>query len=162
MFTRTLAGLAIATCLALSTGPASAQDDEAARLAAAEAYVALPAVQRMIEGTLDPDALIAQFRATVPAADQLTEAQFRILATIASEEIGAIQPQMMETMRDQAAETFTLAEIEALTAFYGSPEGEAILGKTGPFMQSYMQALGPTLKATMRTISERIQSEIMP
>jgi hypothetical protein len=152
---------AVAACLALAAGPGAAQD-EAARMAAAEAYVALPAVQQMIEGTLDPDALIAQFRATVPVADQLTEEQFETLARIATEEIGAIRPQMMETMRDQAAETFTLAELEALTAFYASPEGASILGKTGPFMRSYMQALSPTLQETMRTISERIQAEIMP
>ena len=162
MFTKTLASLATAACLALAPTGASAQDDEEARHAAAEAYVALPAVQEMIEGTLDPDALVAQFRATVPVADQLSESQFRTLAEIASEEIGAIRPQMTETMRDQAAETFTLAELEALSAFYGSPEGESILGKTGPFMQSYMRALGPTLQTTMRTISERIQNEITP
>jgi len=162
MFTKTLASLATAAFLALAASAAFARDDDEARRAAAETYVALPAVREMIAGTLDPDALVAQFRATVPVADQLTESQFRTLAEIATEEIGAIRPQMMETMRDQAAETFTLAELEALVAFYGSPEGEAILGKTGPFMQEYMRALGPTLQTTMRTISERIQSEIMP
>jgi hypothetical protein len=49
---------------------------------------------------------------------------------------------------------FTLAEIDALSKFYGSPEGKSIIKKFG----SYMADMMPVIQSeTMKAISKKLQ-----
>lgn len=145
-----LAAALLAAALAL---PALAQDDPEARRAAAQRYMQSEAQQRMIEQTLSPDALVAQIGAMTPGLD---DAAIRQIAAVASEELAPLLPKLEAAMVDAAVETFTVAEIEALDAFYRTPEGIAIAAKMQPFMQRALGALGPDLQQAQMRIMQRV------
>jgi hypothetical protein len=72
---------------------------------------------------------------------------------VVAEEMAAIRPALEEAMAKAAAVTFSLAEIEALTAFHATEEGASILAKTARFDAAYMEAASDALStATERAM----------
>jgi hypothetical protein len=121
-----------------------------ARLDAARIYVEGPAMAEMFDQMFSGDALQAQMRMMVPTdVDQST---LERMTTILSEELAAIRPEMTAAMVEAAADTFTLAELQAANAFYETPAGRGMASKTSAFQVEVMPALSPT----MQKLQERI------
>ena len=147
-----LRSISIALCLLAV--PALAQDADSAKLEAARAYVATDAQQTVIRQVASPEVIAAQLSAQFP---QFTPEQVSQLSVIASEELGPMMKEMEEVMVQAVAETFTLKEIEAITAFYSTPEGLALANKTGPLMQAVFSQVGPQMQAAQQRIAQRTQ-----
>ena len=145
-----LAALLLAT-------PALAQDDMEAKLEAARAYVQSPAQQVIIEGIASPETVAAQLTASFP---EMTPEQVELASRISAEELEPMLQQMEEAMIESVAEVFTLEEIEAITAFYETPEGLALATKTGSLMQASFSRIGPQMQAAQQRIAQRL-SEAM-
>jgi hypothetical protein len=93
---------------------------------------------------------------------QLDDEGTRTLAGIVDEEFGEVRPELEEAMTAAAADAFTMEELEALNEFYASEEGQSIAQKTTPFMQSFYQEIGPTLRQTQEEIAMRAQEALAP
>ncbi|OSP56602.1 DUF2059 domain-containing protein [Pseudoruegeria sp. SK021] len=146
-------------CLAtvLMAGPglgvAFAQgEDMAALRAAAESYISSPGQQAMIDRLLSPETVVEQVRSSSP--DLPPELVVEI-GTIASEELVTVREPLEDAMVEAAAETFTLDELQALDAFYRTPEGLGVLDKMQPFMAAAMSLVGPELQAAQQRIMQR-------
>lgn len=138
-----------------------AQEGDAALRAAAERYVASEGVQRSIEAGLSAELVVAALDAQL--GERLSGAERDEIADVVSEELTAVRPAMEAAMAEAAAATFTLDEIEALTAFYGSPEGAAILTKMPAYTTSYLAAVGPDLRAaTERAMARAAEAAVPP
>ena len=144
--------LTLALCLVAV--PAVAQDDMAAKMEAARAYVATEAQQTVIRQVASPEVIAAQLSAQFP---NFTQDQVSQLSQIASEELGPMMKEMEQVMVESVAETFSLDEIEAITAFYETPEGLALANKTGPLMQAVFAKVGPQMQAAQQRIAQRTQ-----
>ncbi len=159
-------GLVVAALAAL---PAEAQQTVApapvpsvaadpALTAAAEAYVAGEAQQALIDALISPEAILAQIEAATPdLPPQLTET----VARIASEEMAALRPRLEAAMIESATETFSLDEIRALSAFFGTPEGRGILLKMQPFIEDAMARVSPDIRAAQGVILQRSFEALM-
>lgn len=154
--TKLLRHAALAACVCWMTSPVLAQD--AALVAAAESYISSPSQQDMIDRLLSPDSIRAQISSARPdiPVDLLVE-----VGKIASEELLAVRPQLEKSMVDAAVETFTLEEIEALDAFYRTPEGQSVLIKNATFMQTAMNSIAPEMRQVQQEIFTRVQ-QIIP
>ena len=84
------------------------------------------------------------------------------LARIVDEEFTGVRPEIEGAMVTAAAGTFTMAELDALNAFYGSEEGRSIAAKTAPFLQSFYAEITPTLAETQQRIAARAQETLGP
>ncbi len=142
--------IAAAACFAL---PAFA--DEATDAAAA--FINSPVQQKLMDDMLSPDMIMTQMQ-TVAA--QLPEDKVEILVKIVTEELEDIRPKMEDAMIAGAAQSFTIDEINALTAFYNSPLGASAMSKMTPYMQQTMSALGPSMQEMQRNIMTRAQKEL--
>ena len=154
---RVVSFLAVVMFATLTTAaPASAQDD--ALRAAVERYINNPVQQQMMDNLLSADAMVDQVRAVAP---QLTEEQLRAVATISAEELSILRPDLEAAMIEAAIGTFTLPEIEALEAFYNTPEGASVMTKMQPYMAQVMGGIGPQLMEAQTRIGQRIMTELM-
>jgi len=140
----------------LSATLAQAQSETALR-AAAEAYVRSDVQQQTMDAMFSPEAIVSQMRANAP---QLTEAQLAKLSTIVSEELQILRPRMETVMIETAAQTFSLSELNALKAFYETPDGRSAMLKVQPFFTTTMGNIAPELQAVQRRIAERAQKEL--
>jgi hypothetical protein len=147
--------------LVLAAAPAFAQDattpPDAALLEAAQTYVGSDALQTTLDDLLSTDTFMAQLRAS---GMDLAPEQVTTLAGIVDEEFANARPGIEDAMVTAAAATFTMEELNALNAFYGSPEGRAIAAKTAPFLQSFYAAISPTLTETQARIAARAQETL--
>lgn len=142
--------LAVLVATAMIAGPGLAQDD--AVQAAAEAYVSGPGQQIMIDQLLAPETVVSQIRRASP---DLPDDVAEMVGAIAAEELSVVRAPLEAAMVTAAAQTFTLGEIEALDAFYRTPEGLAILNKMQPFMDIAMTLVAPELHAAQEKIMQR-------
>jgi hypothetical protein len=149
----TLLSLAFALATAL---PATAQDD--ALRAAVERYIDNPVQQGMMDDMLSADAMVDQMRAIAP---QLTEEQLQIVGRISAEELSTLRPDLEAAMIEAAITTFTLPEIEALEAFYNTPEGASVMAKMQPYMAQAMGRIGPQMMQAQTRIGQRVMTELM-
>jgi hypothetical protein len=127
---------------ALPVGAQSPPDTPANRLAAAKRYLqAVPPAETVGE-TLDrvveqvPEARRAEFRKALAKQVSLDR--------------------IAKITLDAVVKHFTVREIEALTAFYGSPEGKSINQKFGAYMADVM----PAIQSELAGAIEEIQKEI--
>lgn len=135
--------------------PALAQD--AARLEAAQAYAETPVQKKLMADMLSPEAIVTQLRATGMPEELIDQA-----SVIVSEEVLAIQGEIVSAMVTGMAESFSLEEIQALTAFYSSPIGASAMSKMQPFMAQTMQTMGPALQKMQSRLQQRLQKELKP
>jgi hypothetical protein len=154
---------ATAVALVLATAPALAQEStsppDASRLDAAQTYVDSEALQTTLDELLSTDIFMAQLRASGMSLDP---GETTTLAQIVDEEFSGVRPEIEGAMVTAAAETFTLEELDALNAFYGSEEGRSIAAKTAPFMQTFYDEITPTLSETQQRIAARAQETLGP
>ena len=151
-----LAGLPALAQKAAAPAPPVAADP--ALTEAAQAYVAGPAQQALIDALISPGAILAQIEAAIP---DLPPGLTETVSRIASEEMTALRPRLEAAMIQSAAETFSLDEIRALTAFYATPEGRGILLKMQPFIESAMARVAPDIRAAQDVILQRSFAALM-
>lgn len=152
--------LATAIALAVAALPAGAEESPAPDpREAARGYVESQAMQTALDELLSTDTFVAHLDA---AGLRLGPQQTETLAGIVEEEFASIRPELEDAMAIAAADAFTIEELEALNAFYGSEEGRSIATKMTPFMQSFYGAIGPTLQETQSRIAERAQEALTP
>lgn len=152
MFAR-LAAAALCAALAL---PAAAQDARAL----AEQYVTMPGVQQMMNEMFSPEAVAAQFAASLPPGTALSQDQQDRIGALMSERLGALRPSMEAAMIDASAETFTPEELSALIAFYESEAGASVMAKMQPMMASFMGRIGPEMQAAQQALIPEVMAII--
>lgn len=135
--------LSVFACvLVLLSVPALAADDQAARLKAAEAYEKATPVEEIVSGMLNDIARNPQ----VGLSPQQVEA---IRSSINMEELRKVTVESM-------AKHFTVQELEALSSFYGSSEGQSIMKK----MPAYMSDVMPYIQqAAMQAVGTMMQGQ---
>ena len=146
----------LSSLLAFAT-PVFAEGDDAARLAAAERYISSQSQQDMISSMFSPEAVLGQMQA---GAGAMTPEQLRTAAKIVEEEIGKVRPLIENALIKAVAETFTLKQIEAVDAFYRTPEGAAVLRKTQPMMGNFFNRVGPVLRESQKNTNDRLKREL--
>lgn len=135
------------------SGPAFA--DEAERIEASQRYLALPAVQNMMEEMFGPEALSNQIAASMPGIT-LTDSQKTRLGELTGSVLQEVRPDLEDSMITATAKHFTLPEIEALIAFYSSEHGGSVMAKMQPYMQDAMSGVMPQLMQKMQAIGPKI------
>lgn len=146
----------LAAILSLSlVSSVSAQDN---LRAAAQRYVQLPAVQQVLDYVLGP-AFVEPLLA-LAGGDRIDAAKREKIIAIATQEMGRARPTMEKAMIGAAAEVFTLAELEAMVAFYGSEVGASTLAKTQAFSQAYLAAMSQELAQLQIAVENRVQLEV--
>jgi hypothetical protein len=136
--------------LAVSISPAvSAQD--AAKLKAAQIYVSSVPFEGMITKAFTAEKL------GIPSSS-LTAGKINELYALLNNMMARQWPRLEQIAVEHAAETFTLSELNAMNAFNATPEGKAILTKTGPFMQSSMIDMAPVVTSALQALTPEIRS----
>jgi hypothetical protein len=118
-------------------------DTPANRLAAAKRYLKAVPPAEMVGDTLD------RVAAQVPE-DRREEFKKTLSKVVSSERIEALTLQAV-------TKHFTVKEINALAAFYGSPEGRSITKKFGEYMADVMPAIQEELAAAIDEIHKEVQ-----
>lgn len=149
--------IALVSALLVIGTYAHAQDDAAARLSAAERYISSPSQQDMISAMFSPEAVLGQMQAGTGA---MTPEQMQIAAKIVTDEINKVRPLIENALIKAVAETFSLAQIEAVDNFYRTPEGAAVLRKTQPMMGNFWNRVGPVLRESQRKTNSRLKEEL--
>ena len=149
----TLRQLPAATALAcglLFAGAAHAQDakPDAARVTAA---------RRALEAGGVVDAMLAAIRANIPAQRAATPQLPAEFWTRFETRLVQDAPQLVDSIAVVYARTFTLEELDALTAFYRSPVGQrlrqaqpALVTETSGIGQRWGQRIGAEIGASLQ------------
>jgi hypothetical protein len=118
-------------------------DSPANRLAAAKRYLKAVPPAEMVGDTLN--------RVANQVPEERREEFKRALAhTVKSERIEKIT-------LDAVTKHFTVKEINALTAFYASPEGRSVTQKFGAYMADVMPAIQAELTQAIEEINKEVQ-----
>ncbi|HWQ88048.1 hypothetical protein [Brevundimonas sp.] len=145
---RVLMLLAFGLCLT-AAGPAAAQDDEAARrLVLAEQYLELTqgaSLRKTLEGYFEE--AFAKSEAPAEQRDWLTENM--------SAAFDAAMQATFADLTDDVAEIFTVQELEALVAFFDTPMGHSITGKSFELGVRLQAAMAPHLIAAFTQLGEK-------
>ena len=158
--TRALAALAAAALLAAAPFSGRAADDAALR-AAAEAYVRHPVVQQTIDGMWSGDTMRGMIAAITRARGlALGPDRTETLTRILGEEFARIRPRVEALLADAAVETYTVAELGALTAFYDTELGARATVKSGEVMRSFNARSAPVLRGLFERLGEGIRAEL--
>ncbi|MCQ8185700.1 DUF2059 domain-containing protein [Parvularcula maris] len=125
------------------------------RREAATVYVNGPAMKEMFDQMMSEEAIAAQLSMVAPGAFQ--QGQLDAMTGVLREEFNAILPEMRAIMIETAAETFTLAELEAANAFYLTPAGRGMMAKTKDFQVKTFPALAPVMQKLQQRIVARAE-----
>ncbi len=147
--------LGLSFVLALSVGSAA---QEAERTALAEQYMALPAMQTMLDQVLGPG-FIEPMLASMGGVAAMPQKRERAVA-IVTEELARVRPGMVKAMTVSAAEVYSEAELKALIAFNSTPEAVAINAKLNAFNQAYLSRFSPEMTAMQQRILTRANAEL--
>lgn len=139
---RLFASAALALAFALPH-PASAQDTATL----ARQYAEMPEVQVMLDEMFAPEMMAQQFRLGLPAELEFSDDQIARVGGVMAEMMTSLRPELTRMVIDGMADNFTVGEIEALIAFYGSPEGVSVMRKMQPYMQQVMANFMPLIQA---------------
>lgn len=126
--------------LAVSSS-AFAQDDRAARIQAAEAYERVVPVSGLMDGIFDE-------MGKNPQLQGLTQDDLKALRTVYDYE------ELREMTINSMADNFTVAEINALTDFYSSPEGRSVMEKMPKYMSDTMPFIQQKSIEALRTVMQ--------
>jgi hypothetical protein len=118
-------------------------DTPANRLAAAKRYLQAVPPAEMVADTVD------RVAAQLPE-ERREEFKKALSKVVSSERIEALTLQAV-------TKHFTVKEINALAAFYGSPEGRSITKKFGDYMADVMPAIQEELAGAMEEIHKEVQ-----
>lgn len=118
-------------------------DTPANRLAAAKRYLKAVPPAEMVADTLD------RVAGQVPE-NRREEFKKALSKVVSSQRIEALTLQAV-------TKHFTVKEINALAAFYGSPEGRSITKKFGEYIADVMPAIQDELAAAIEEIHKEVQ-----
>ena len=124
--------------LAAQTAP----DTPANRAAAAQRYLKAVPPMELVADTVD------RVASQVPE-DRREEFNQALAKVVKSERIEKLT-------RDALVKHFTVREINALTAFYGSPEGRSITKKFGAYLADVMPAMQEELSSAIEEIHKEV------
>ena len=109
--------------------------------------------QRMLMlQTLDADATPAERERVQQSLAEIAELQAKYLGW----------ERLAPVMRKAYADVFSAREVDAMIAFYGTPEGAATLRKTPQVMAATLQAMQPMLQEMLRELEARSNARIKP
>ena len=135
--------------------PVSAQDTRDARLEVARKYVEASAndmdMDEVVRTMYRP--LLEQVRASGLTVSAEQEAQIDALYQSTMREP---LEQILRAQDEVMADLFTLAEIEALYAFYQTPAGTAVMQKFPRVMEAQMPMIVETMQGKMAEIMPRL------
>ena len=143
MLCHRICGLLSVLVLALATCPflALAQDGLAERKAAAERYMAVVPMSRLLDDT------------ATEMAKQLPPDQQSAFMQMMK---GAVRADVIERIAVEAMlKTFTAEELNALADFYGSKNGYNAMRKFGRYMALVMPALQQEVQRALRQIQKK-------
>ncbi|MBX9460049.1 MAG: DUF2059 domain-containing protein [Brevundimonas sp.] len=142
----------IAAVLAVSAAPAAGQEavDAArqAQLDRAERYLELAQGTGMAK-------LVREQLEEFYAEDSIPEVERAWLTDQMTTVFGDVMELVIAEMRDDVADRFSAAELDALIAFYDTPTGRAIINKEAELSLSIQQAMMPHLMTRMTAVSEK-------
>ncbi len=125
-------------------------------LALAERYLTLPAIKRMNDQLYGGNVLDSMLGMQTDLPEEVKATMARIL----KEEFARIRPDLDAVMIRTAAETFTIPELEAMIAFYETPEGESVAAKTAPFATKTFENFSEGLAEFQQTVVKRLMEEL--
>jgi len=127
---------------AAPVSPAAPADTQETRLAAAQRYAAVANVQKMLRDSFEASAQ------SIPEKDR----QAFVAAAMKF-----MRPEALETVMITAmVKHFTTQELDAMTTFYGSREGQTALAKFGEYMADVM----PLVQAEIQRALQDMQKEL--
>ena len=145
-----------AALLLLTALPLAAQDTREARLEVAQKYVEASIadmdMDEVVRSMYRP--LLDQLRASGMQIDAAKEAQVEALYL---ENMTEPMTMIMRAQDQVMADLFSLAEIEALYAFYQTPEGTAVMQKFPKLMEAQMPMIMETVQGKMAVMMPRLQ-----
>lgn len=139
-------GFAIVTALVLlwtTAGVASAEDDLAARQAAAARYLSVVPLAKMLDDMYDAVAT------NIPP-DQREEFKKKMSRVVRLDALERIT-------LDALVQTFTVDELDALAEFYGSKHGASAMKKFGAYMSAIMPPLLQEMQRALRELQASYQ-----
>ena len=140
---RTVVLLLLVACAAFSGLAQVVPDTPANRLAAAKRYL-----KAMPPATMVADSVNRVVSQVPPERrDEFKQALSRVISSDRIEKITL----------EAVTKHFTVKEINALTAFYGSPEGRSITRKFGAYIADVMPAIQEELAAAVEEIHKEVQ-----
>jgi len=137
---RLLFSLALGLCL----GAARADDSDADRQAAVDRYLKVQPAQKMVADM------------TLEMAKQVPEAQRSQFIADMRELMGVATVEAIT--RRAMVKTFSVAEIDALTAFYSSQHGASVMAKFGQYMGHAMPELMLEVQRAAELMQQRRQA----
>lgn len=132
-------------------GSALAQDKDL--LDAARAYVATDVQQTQLNNALPVDGLLSQLDTR---GENLDPAQLQELKDTVKAEMTTLRETMESTMVEQLTKSFTVAELNALIAFYETADGASATLKLPLFVAATQQQMQPAYQTTQQNIQRSI------
>jgi len=125
-----------------AAGAAQSPDTPEARQQAVRRHLAAVPIEGMLDDMINT------------LAGQIPEARRPEFIALMKKMVGpdTVRAMTMEAMPRH----FTVAEIEAMTTFYGSPEGKSIMKKFGPYMGDLM----PRVQAEVLRALQKVKEEM--
>lgn len=154
-----IAALPLALSMALAS-PILAETREE-RLALASDYV-----EQTLED-VDMEALIRSMweplaEQVAASGQEVTDAQREEIHQLYMDTYEQRMTEMMQSQDEVMADLFTMAEIEALTEFYGTPEGRAVMQKLPQLSEASQPKIMTMMQETMPTVMGRVQQILAP
>lgn len=155
MFRRS--ALLVAGFLLMLPGLATAQS--AARMQAARTYFSLPAVQKVYLETSGEEFWLSQVAPVFfPDSSQLTRRQRQRVLQVIARHWAALRPTYERVMIESYARTFTVRELDAMTAYAMTPDGASATEKSGRLAIDLATALKPYVEAQMRAAASELRA----
>jgi hypothetical protein len=92
----------------------------------------------------------ASARSVIACTPATPPQDVRMLASLMREELTAAMPAYLERIRDSYARRLTLAELEAMAAFYDTPEGQGVAAAAGELIYDQFLAQAEIDRAALR------------
>lgn len=164
MYFKTLLPLAFAAAaLPAITAPATAQEVSAAQMELAKQLIAAGDFGNQVLKAIGPQIkgdLAARFNKAGKPADE------KVIDDFVAQVTDILRPKLnasVESATPEVAKVFTEAELKALVAFAGTPDGKAALDKFPSYVGAVIQKIGPTMQqeapAALKTVSESFKAK---
>lgn len=172
VFTAAAAGACSSSGVKPSTAQTPAAAQQAPSAASLEALFDLQDFDRLISDSFRqmPAAAVAQAANSltgVPAGRrEAVEQVLQKYLTLMSDEINTpeLRSQMRRAAMEGAGKVYTQGEVDALIAFYRTPEGRSVMDKMPKYMEATMlpltQALSPKMHAAQQKYMPQMTKEI--
>jgi hypothetical protein len=163
MHFKTLLPLALAAAALPAITPLHAQEVSAAQMELAKQLIAAGDFGNQVLKAIGPQIkgdLAARYnKAGKPADEKVIDDFVMQITDILRPKLNAA----VESATPEVAKVFTEAELKALVAFAGTPDGKAALDKFPSYVGAVIQKIGPTMQqeapAALKTVSESFKAK---